>query len=61
LHKRPVIGTIAFHLGPELRVESVKRGYNQAIEDELLAGSGWEADGYRLFTISVFAGSSGRG
>ena len=56
-----MIGTIAFHLGPELRVESVKRGYNQAIEDELLAGSGWEADGYRLFTISVFAGSSGRG
>jgi hypothetical protein len=61
LHDRPVIGTIAFHLGPEVQMESVKHGYNQAIEDELLAGSGWEADGYRLFTISVFAGSSDGG
>ena len=61
LHRRPVIGTISFHLGPEPQMESIKHGYNQAIEDELLAGSGWEADGYRLFTISVFAGSSGGG
>jgi glycosyltransferase involved in cell wall biosynthesis/SAM-dependent methyltransferase len=61
LHERPVIGTIAFHLGSEVQMESVKRGYNQAIEDELLAGSGWEKDGYRLFTISAFAGSSAGG
>jgi len=61
LHRRPVIGTISFHLGPGLQMESIKHGYNQAVEDELLAGSGWEADGYRLFTIAVFAGSSGGG
>jgi Methyltransferase domain/Glycosyl transferase family 2 len=61
LHRRPVIGTIAFHLGPDVQMESIKYGYNQAIEDELLAGSGWETDGYRLFTISVFAGSSAGG
>ena len=61
LYERPVIGTIAFHLGPEVQMESVKRGYNQAIEDELLAGSGWETDGYRLFAISAFAGSSAGG
>ena len=61
LHERPVIGTIAFHLGPEVQMESIKRGYNQAIEDELLAGSGWETDGYRLFAISAFAGSSAGG
>ena len=61
LHRRPVIGTIAFHLGPDVQMESVRHGYNQAIEDKLLARSGWEADGYRLFTISVFAGSSGGG
>lgn len=61
LHKRAVIGTIGFHLGPEVQMESVKRGYNQAIEDELLANSGWEKDGYRLFTISAFAGSSAGG
>jgi Glycosyl transferase family 2/Methyltransferase domain len=61
LHDRPVIGTVAFHLGPEVQMESVKHGYNQSMEDELLAGSGWEEDGYRLFTISVFAGSSAGG
>jgi glycosyltransferase involved in cell wall biosynthesis len=61
LHPRPVVGTIAFHLGPEVQMKSVKSGYNQAVEDELLAESGWEADGYRLFAISAFAGSSKRG
>jgi hypothetical protein len=61
LHRRPVIGTIAFHLGPDVQMESVRHGYNQAIEDKLLARSGWEADGYRLFTISVFGGSSSGG
>ena len=61
LHERPVIGTIAFHLGPKVQMESVKNGYNQAVEDKLLANSGWEADGYRLFTISAFAGSSSGG
>lgn len=58
LHERPVIGTIAFHLGWAVQMESIKRGYNQAIEDELLLRCGWETDGYRLFAISAFAGSS---
>ncbi len=31
------------------------------MEDALLAGSGWEDDGYRLFQISSFAGSSAGG
>jgi hypothetical protein len=61
LHDRAVIGTLAFHLGPDLQRKSMALGYNQAVEDELLAGSGWEEDGYRLFNISVFAGSSDKG
>jgi hypothetical protein len=61
LHERPMIGTIAFHLGPQVQMESIKHGYNQAAEDELLARSGWEEDGYRLFSISTFAGSSADG
>jgi len=61
LHDRPVIGTIGFHLGPAVQSESIKRGYNQAVEDALLARSGWEADGYRLFAISSFAASSSGG
>ena len=36
-------------------------GYDQRVEDDLLAGSDWRTDGYRLFEISTPAGSSGRG
>ncbi len=61
LHRRPVIGALAFHLGPEVQSESAKRGYDQAQEDQLLAASGWEDDGYRLFGISALAGSSSSG
>jgi hypothetical protein len=61
LHERAVIGTIAFHLGPRVQRESIKQGYNQMVEDELLALSGWETDGYRLFTISTLAESSAGG
>ena len=42
-------------------MESVARGYDQSGEDKLLARTGWEADGYRLFSISAFAGSSAGG
>ncbi len=61
LHPRPVIGTIAFHLGPKPQPLSIKEGYNQYVEDQLLTGSGWEADGYQLFSISSFARSSSGG
>ena len=39
-------------------MRSVHDGYDQAAEDALLASSRWEDDAYRLFMISVFAGSS---
>lgn len=61
LHPWPVIGTISFHLGPTAQMESVKHGYDQRVEDALLAGSGWQDDGYRLFSIAAFAGSSAGG
>lgn len=61
LHPRPVIGTIAFHLGPDVQMESIKKGYNQQVEDDLLASINWQEDGYRLFDISAFAGSSRAG
>ena len=61
LHRRPVIGTIGFHLGPDLQRRSIQAGYDQAREDALLASVRWEEDGYRLFQIATFAGSSARG
>jgi len=61
LHRWPVIGTLAFHLGPDLQTHSVVNGYCQEVEDKLLASVDWVADGYRLFAISVFASSSADG
>lgn len=61
MHARPVIGTLAFHLGPDVQMKSVLTGYDQTAEDRLLAECGWEEDGYRLFDVSVLAGSSRRG
>ncbi|MEP4053053.1 MAG: glycosyltransferase [Litorimonas sp.] len=61
LSPRAVIGTLAFHLGPNVQMESVHKGYDQNAEDELLKTVPWQTDGYRLFDISVFAGSSATG
>jgi Glycosyl transferase family 2 len=61
LAARPVITAPAFHLGPVPHMRAEEVGYDRAAEDELLARSGWETDGYRLFEISAPAGSWGRG
>jgi hypothetical protein len=61
LAPRPVVTAPAFHLGPVRHMEAAEVDYDQAEEDRLLAGSGWETDGYRLFEISTPAGSWGRG
>jgi len=53
-----VIGTIGFHLGPDVQPRSILSGYDQAVEDALLLSSDWEEDGYRLFAISTFAMSA---
>lgn len=58
---RAVVGTLAFHLGPDVQMQSVLQGYDQKAEDALLASVDWRADGYRLFDIAVFAGSSSKG
>ncbi len=61
LYPRVVISTLGFHLGSDAQQRTVLQGYDVAAEDGLLASSGWEQDGYRLFRISVFAQSSGQG
>jgi hypothetical protein len=61
LAPRPIITAPAFHLGPVSHMRALEASYDQAAEDQLLAESGWEADGYRLLDISVPAGSWGRG
>jgi hypothetical protein len=59
--ERTVITAPAYHLGRFTHMEAAAEGYDQAEEDRLLAASGWEADGYELFSISTLAASSGRG
>jgi glycosyltransferase involved in cell wall biosynthesis len=61
LHRRPVVGTLAFHLGPDVQMRSVANGYCQQVEDGLLESVDWVSDGYQLFSISVLAGSSQHG
>jgi hypothetical protein len=57
LSERFIALTLGFHLGPKPQMQSVPEGYDRQQEDRLLAKSGWMEDGYRLFDISVFAGS----
>jgi hypothetical protein len=61
LAARPVIATLGWHLGSERHMDARATGYDEAVEDQLLADADWFADGYRLFGISTLAGSSGRG
>ena len=61
LAPRPIITAPAYHLGSVRHMEAAEVGYDQAGEDRLLAESGWETDGYRLFEVSTPAGSWGRG
>lgn len=59
--ERPVVATLAWHLGSVPHMRAAEVGYDRATEDRLLAEVDWEADGYRLFDISTLAGSSAHG
>lgn len=61
LHKRPIIATLGFHLGAEVQMQSIQKGYGQEVEDQLLDSISWRENGYDLFSISCFAGSSKKG
>lgn len=49
----PFVATVPFHLGPKHQYDSVLEGYNQEVEDGVLAASGWKEDGYRLYAASA--------
>lgn len=49
----PFIATVPFHLGPKHQYDSVLEGYNQQVEDGVLASSGWKEDGYRLYSATA--------
>lgn len=45
----PAVIVPSWHIGPGVQNESVKRGYNQRVEDELFKTRDWRSDGYNLF------------
>lgn len=61
LNPRVVVSTLGFHLGTEVQMKSILKGYNAQQEDLLLEKVNWKEDGYQLFRISTFAGSSATG
>lgn len=61
LYPNPIVATLGWHLGPDMQFRSVSKGYDKATEDALLESINWAENGYRLFEISSFAGSSENG
>ncbi len=61
LHAHPFIYTLSMHLGNKPQNLSITEGYNQQVEDALLASVDWQHNGYQLFTIASTALSSGQG
>lgn len=61
VHPRPLVGTLGFHLGPDVQMRTCAAGYDARVEDRLLAEIGWPDEGYRLFEIAALAGSSAGG
>lgn len=61
LWPNPFVYTTNMHLGHKLQKYALLEGYNQEVEDELLASVDWQHDGYQLFRIACLAGSSARG
>lgn len=57
----PVICVPGYHLGSKLQQTSMLEGYDQAYEQKLLDSIDWPNDGYRLFEISCFSGTSSGG
>ncbi len=60
-YDNPVVSTLGYHLGHEAQPIAVSKGYDQLVEDRLLASVDWTRDGYSLFRIAAPAPSSKNG
>jgi Glycosyl transferase family 2 len=57
----PFVATVGFHLGPKNQNQLATEGYNQRVEDDLLARCGWQQNGYRLYSIAGSFADPGMG
>ena len=55
------VTTLGWHLGDEPQNISMLNGYNQEVEDSLLASFDWQSNGYQLFSHSCLALSCSEG
>jgi cephalosporin hydroxylase len=51
-----VVAAQQWYVGPGQQPDSVRRGYDQSVEDALFEQIDWPADGYRIFEVSHFIG-----
>lgn len=61
LRDRIFICARSWHLGPDVQPRTIQDGYNQTVEDSMLAEIDWQTDGYRLFDVATIAPSSHQG
>lgn len=61
LFQTPAVCSLSWHLGPDVQNTSMRNGYDQRAEDDLLVSVDWRSNGYRLFEISTLAPSSSGG
>ncbi len=59
--QRTFVASLAWHLGPDIQPRSIQEGYNQQVEDKMLASVDWQSSGYELFNIATLAPSSRSG
>lgn len=50
-----------YHLGYKTQQEAMLQGYTREVEHELLESVNWKQDGYRLFEVCCFSGTSSGG
>ncbi len=58
---KAVVSVPGYHLGEVLQQESVNAGYGVEAERELMNSINWPDEGYRLFEIACFSGTSSAG
>ena len=61
LMDQAVVTVPGYHIGFELQQDAIDHGYGVAEDRALLQSIDWPADGYRLFDIACFSGSSAPG
>lgn len=58
ISKNSIVAVPGYHLGSEPQQHAIKNGYNEEAETHLLQSIDWKNNGYKLFDIACFSGSS---